>query len=194
MRIITGRFKGRRLVTPKSMAVRPTSDRVKESVFSIIRDQVIDTKFLDMCAGTGNIGIEALSRGARQVTFLERNPKSLQIIKRNLHICGLDISNPQVQLIGKDVRNGIATLHKRSETFELIYFDPPYDAGIYNKCILQISDTNLLKSTGLLLVEHHKNNGMPLKIGMLTYEKQKQYGDTCLTFFRSNMLRTDVPM
>lgn len=184
MRVIAGKFKGRRLATPKSMAVRPTTDRVKESVFSILQEKVVNTRFLDLCAGTGNIGIEALSRGAKQVTFLEQNLKCLRLIEQNLQTCGLKISNPQVQLMQADVSKGINALHKRSETFELVYFDPPYDAKLYNKCLSHISDTCILESTGILLVEHRKRTVLPLLFGQLTCDRQKQYGDTCLSFYR----------
>lgn len=184
MRVIAGKFKGRRLATPKSMTVRPTTDRVKESVFSILQEKVVNTRFLDLCAGTGNIGIEALSRGAKQVTFLEQNLKCLRLIEQNLQTCGLKISNPQVQLMRADVSKGINTLHKRAETFELVYFDPPYDAELYNKCLSHISDTCILESTGMLLVEHRKHTVLPLLFGQLTCDRQKQYGDTCLSFYR----------
>jgi 16S rRNA (guanine966-N2)-methyltransferase len=184
MRIIAGKFKGRRLATPKNRTVRPTVDRVKESVFSILRERVINAKFLDLCAGTGNIGLEALSRGANKVTFLEQNVKCIQLIEQNLHTCGFDITNPQVELIRRDITQGIASLHKRDETFELIYFDPPYEARLYQKCLSQISDVCLLQSTGILLVEHDKHTELPLEIGLLTCDRQKQYGNTCLTFYR----------
>lgn len=184
MRVIAGKFKGRRLATPKSMTVRPTTDRVKESVFSILQEIIVNAKFLDLCAGTGNIGIEALSRGAKQVTFLERNLKCLRLIEQNLLTCGLQTSNPQVQLIRADVTKGINTLQERSETFELIYFDPPYDAELYNKCLLHISDTSILESTGTLLVEHRKHTVLSLNFGQLICDRQKQYGDTCLSFYR----------
>lgn len=184
MRIIAGKFGGRRLVRPKGdLPVRPTGDRVKESVFSILREQVIDATFLDMCAGTGNIGIEALSRGAKQVAFLERHPACVQLIERNLQRCGVAVAAPQVRLIRQDVWKGIATLHKRSENFELIYFDPPYNAGLYEKCLEQIAETRLLQTTGTLLVEHHKSTGLPDTVGYLTRTRLKQYGDTHLTFY-----------
>ena len=184
MRVIAGKFKGSRLATFKSMSVRPTTDRVKESVFSILQEKVVNARLLDLCAGTGNIGIEALSRGAKQVTFLERNLKCLRLIEQNLQTCGLEPSNPQVQLIRADVTKGINTLHIRSKTFELIYFDPPYDAELYNKCLSHISDTSILESTGALLVEHRKHTVLPLNFGQLTCDRQKQYGDTCLSFYR----------
>jgi 16S rRNA (guanine(966)-N(2))-methyltransferase RsmD len=184
MRVIAGKFKGRRLATPKNMTVRPTTDRVKESVFSILREHVINTRFLDLCAGTGNIGIEALSRGAKQVTFLEQNLKCLRLIERNLQACGLETSDPKVQLIRRDVTKGIVTLRMQDEAFELIYFDPPYSAEIYIRCLMQISDACILQSTGMLLVEHHKHTELPLDIGSLRCNRQKQYGDTCVSFYR----------
>ncbi len=184
MRIIAGKFKSRRLTNSKNMTVRPTTDRVKESVFSILNKKVMNTRFLDLCAGTGNIGIEALSRGAKQVTFLEQNLKCLRLIEQNLQACGFETSDPQVQLIRSDVTKGITMLHTRSETFELIYFDPPYDAELYDKCLSHISDTCILESTGILLVEHRKKNILPLNFGQLTCDRHKHYGDTCLSFYR----------
>ncbi len=184
MRIIAGKYKGRRLNTPKNMNIRPTSDRVKESVFSIIQNNVVNANFLDLCSGTGNIGIEAFSRGAKQVTFLERNPGSLKLIRQNLHICGIEISDPQVKVIAKDAYKGIKTLHNQLETFELIYFDPPYDADLYNQCLTQISETKLLNKAGILLVEHNKKTVLPTEIGLLSHEEQRQYGDTCVSLFR----------
>ncbi len=186
MRIIAGKFGGRRLIRPKgALLVRPTGDRVKESVFSILRERVIDATFLDMCAGTGNIGIEALSRGAKRVVFLERHPGCLHLIERNLQTCGVAVAAPQVQLLRRDVQEGIATLHKRSENFELIYFDPPYNAGLYEKCLGQIAETRLLQTTGTLLVEHHKRTLLPATVGCLTRTRLKQYGDTHLTFYQA---------
>ncbi|MCG9129322.1 16S rRNA (guanine(966)-N(2))-methyltransferase RsmD [Candidatus Poribacteria bacterium] len=184
MRIIAGKYKGRRLASPKGVSVRPTSDRVKESVFSIIQKDIINANFLDLCAGTGNIGIEAISRGAKQVTFLECNPVSLKLIRQNLDNCGIEISESQVQVIAYDIYKGIKTLHKQLETFELIYFDPPYDADMYIKCLTQLSETRLLNVTGRILVEHHKKTLLPPEIGSLAIEKQRQYGDTCVSFFR----------
>lgn len=184
MRVIAGQYKGRQLTTPKGTNVRPTSDRVKESVFSIIQDRVIDANFLDLCAGTGNIGFEALSRGAKQVTFLDNNLSSIRLIERNLQIFGLDQSKPEVQLIRVDVLNGINQLHQNSATFELIYFDPPYDSNLYNKCLSHISDSCILETSGILLVEHRKQTDLPILSGKLFCYRKKQYGDTCLSFYR----------
>ena len=107
--------------------VRPTADRVKESVFSILRERVVDANFLDLCAGTGSMGIEALSRGAKHVTFVDRDPRCLAIIERNLDACGLTTeSDARYYLLCRDILKGIASLHKRAAIFDVIYFDPPY--------------------------------------------------------------------
>lgn len=184
MRVIAGKYKGRLLTSPKGTDVRPTSDRVKESVFSIIQDRLIDSCFLDLCAGTGNIGIEALSRGAKQVTFLDNNLPCIGLIEQNLHAFGLDRNSTAVQLIRTDVIHGINRLHQDSARFELIYFDPPYDSALYNKCLSHISDTCILETSGILLVEHRKQNDLPVLTGKLFCYRKKQYGDTCLSFYR----------
>lgn len=184
MRVIAGRYKGRHLTVPKDTVVRPTRDRVKESIFSIIQDRVIDARFLDLCAGTGNIGIEALSRGAKQVTFLEKNLKCIRLIEQNLKWIGLDSNQPEVQLIRAGAIQGINLLNEQSETFELIYLDPPYDSDLYNQCLSCISDTCVLETSGILLVEHRKHTKLPSIAGRLCCYRTKYYGDTCLGFYR----------
>ncbi len=184
MRVIAGKHKGRHLTAHKGTEVRPTSDRVKESVFSIIQDRVVEAKFLDLCAGTGNIGIEALSRGAKQVAFLDKNLKCIRLIEQNLNVIGLDINQPEVQLIREDAIQGINLFHQQSKSFELIYLDPPYDSDLYNQCLSYISDTSVLETTGILLVEHRKHRELPSVYNGLRCYRIKQYGDTCLSFYR----------
>ena len=184
MRVISGKYKGRRLVTPKDLSIRPTSDRVKESVFSSINHKIRKANFFDLCSGTGNIGIEALSRGAEKVTFLDHNIECHRLIEVNLLKCGLDKKNPQIKLIHSGIAKGITILQKCSEIYDLIYFDPPYDAGLYTKCLSFISEASLLKSTGLIIVEHNKRTDLPNHIGQLIRDRIKQYGNTHVTFFR----------
>ena len=182
MRVIAGKYKGRRLAPLKNITIRPTIDRVKESVFSILHDKVIDAKFLDLCAGTGNIGIEALSRGAKQVTFIECEEKCVRLILLNLKACGLDTNN-HVQVLRRDVIRGIAELHKQTEVFDLIYLDPPYHADLYSKCLSHISIFGILHSNGILIAEHDKHTMMPSNVDNLICVRQKQYGDTYLSFY-----------
>ena len=195
MRVIAGAFKGRRLIAPKgNRDVRPTADRVKESVFSIVREQIIDANFLDLCAGTGNIGIEALSRGAKHVTFLERDPRCIQIIKQNLRTCGL-VAGPQTRhsLLRRDAIKGISYLQKQDAAFEIIYFDPPYGTDLeripelYTTCLALFAENSLLRTSGTLLVEHAKRFVVPDKVGNLTRSRQAAYGDTVVSFYHKSL-------
>lgn len=188
MRIVAGKFKGRRLKTLKGLEVRPTADRVKESLFRIFGQQVVDANFLDLCAGTGNIGLEALSQGAKSTTFVDSNYHCIRIIKSNLEMCGFDRKHPQVRLIHLDARKALTQLGKRKAKFDLIYFDPPYASKIHESCMKQIAEANLLSSTGLLVIEHRKiqEAACPdsLMLDELVLSRQERYGDTMLSFYR----------
>ena len=195
MRVIAGTFKGRRLAAPKGdRLVRPTADRVKESIFSILREQVVDANFLDLCAGTGSIGIEALSRGAKHVTFLERDARCIGIIERNLHICGLLAeSEARHCLLRRDAVKGISDLCKQSAVFEVIYFDPPYSVGfvngsqLYTDCLELLAESSLLRVGGVLLVEHAKQYVAPDVVGSLKQSRQARYGDTVVSFYQKRL-------
>lgn len=188
MRVVAGKFKGRRLKTVKGSEVRPTADRVKESLFRIFGEQVIGADFLDLCAGTGNVGLEALSQGARSTTFVDSNHHCIRVIASNLEMCGLDRRHPHVQLIRLDARKALVRLGKREAKFDLIYFDPPYASEIYEPCLRQIAETNLLSLTGVLVVEHRKVQeadwAKSLMSDELILSRQEQYGDTMLSFYR----------
>lgn len=199
MRVIAGTFRGRRLTAPKgNRLVRPTTDRVKESVFSILREQVVDANFLDLCAGTGSIGIEALSRGAKHVTFLDRDPRCIAIIERNLDVCGLTTeSDTRYYLLCRDILKGIAYLHKREVVFDVIYFDPPYGTGLedssqrsielYTSSLVLLAETTLLANSGTLLVEHAKQVVLHDTVGNLSRNRQARYGDTVVSFYEKNL-------
>lgn len=191
MRVIAGTFRGRRLATPKgSRLVRPTADRVKESIFSILQERIVDANFLDLCAGTGSMGIEALSRGAKHVTFLERDSRCIESIERNLHTCDLlTESDARYHLLRRDVVKGITDLCKRSTVFEIIYFDPPYrvdlsrGSQLYTTCLSLLAENSLLCIGGILLVEHAKQVLLPDIIGSLKRSRQARYGDTVVSFY-----------
>ena len=187
MRIVAGKFKGRRLKTLKGSEVRPTADRVKESLFRIFGEQVAYADFLDLCAGTGNIGLEALSQGAKSTTFVDNNYHCIRIIESNLEMCGFDRKNPHIRLIHLDARKALARLGKRKAKFDLIYFDPPYASKIYESCVKQIVQTNLLSPAGVLVIEHRKVQGADwtesLMLDELILSRQERYGDTMLSFY-----------
>jgi 16S rRNA (guanine(966)-N(2))-methyltransferase RsmD len=199
MRVIAGTFRGRRLTAPKgNRLVRPTTDRVKESVFSILREQVVDANFLDLCAGTGSMGIEALSRGAKHATFLDRDPRCIAIIEQNLGVCGLTVEpHARYYLLRRDILKGIAYLHKRATVFEVIYFDPPYGVGLggnsqnhielYTTSLRMLAEMALLGIDGILLVEHAKQVVLSDTVGSLCRDRQTRYGDTIVSFYRKNL-------
>lgn len=189
MRIIAGEFKGRRLKAPKTSAIRPTIDRVKESVFSILKNEIANARFLDLCAGSGSIGLEAISRGAASVTFVDRDPDSIQLIRSNLHLCGLDSKVHKIQLRKSSVQKAIRALGKKLESYDLIYFDPPYGSNIYEGCLRLISENQLLNRSGLICVECSQTNGrmveiLQLGVGDLRPYNKKCYGDTMLFFYK----------
>ena len=188
MRIVAGKFKGRRLKTLKGSEVRPTADRVKESLFRIFGEQVVDADFLDLCAGTGSIGLEALSQGAKSITFIDNNYHSIRIIESNLEMCGFDRKHPQIKLIHTDARKALTRLGKRNAKFDLIYFDPPYASKIHESCVKQIAEGDLLSAAGVLVVEHGKVQEPDwteaLIVDRLVLSRQERYGDTILSFYR----------
>ena len=182
------------MAAPKgNRLVRPTADRVKESVFSILQERIVDTNFLDLCAGTGSMGIEALSRGAKHVTFLERDPRCIEIIERNLQTCGLlTEAHARYHLLRRDVAKGITYLGKRSTLFGIIYFDPPYGldlargSQLYTLCLSLLAESSLLCVGGILLVEHAKQCVLPEAVGSLKRSRQAQYGDTVVSFYEKS--------
>ena len=189
MRIIAGEFKGRRLKAPKTSAIRPTIDRVKESVFSILKNEIANARFLDLCAGSGSIGLEAMSRGAASVTFVDRDSDAIQLIRFNLHLCGLDSKVHKIQLRKSSVQKAIRALGKKLESYDLIYFDPPYGSNIYEGCLRLISENQLLNRSGLICVECSQTNGrmveiLQLGVGDLRPYNKKCYGDTMLFFYK----------
>src|SRR5262245_47920820 len=129
MRVIAGIHKGRRLKTLEGMHVRPTSDRMRETVFNILAPRIEDARFADVCAGSGAVGIEALSRGASRVSFVEHSRKAAAIISENLRHCGI---RKDYQFVFRDAFAAMKYFAKESQQFDIIYFDPPYDSEIYS--------------------------------------------------------------
>jgi len=174
MRIIGGRYKGKRLKSlPKredTKLLRPTTDRVKESVFSILNNYLEGVKFLDLFAGTGNVGIEALSRGAGKVIFVENDKRFCNLIKENLKKLGVE--KERYEIICDDYVNALKRLAKRGEKFDFIYADPPYEKGFYTRIVHMVKNLELLDEDGLLMLEEPKMNlsYRTMKTGLLKGE------------------------
>ena len=152
MRVITGTARGRRLKTPEGMDIRPTTDNVKESIFNIIQFDIEGRRVLDLFAGTGQLGIECLSRGAREVVFIDQSRDAVKIVKDNLKTCGF--TAPVLQ------QDAVAYLHGGGK-FDLIFIDPPYDAGMYDKVLETVNSVDNLTDGGIIVCESRRETPMP---------------------------------
>jgi 16S rRNA (guanine966-N2)-methyltransferase len=180
MRIIAGIHRGRRLVAPKGMDIRPTADRVKQYVFDIISEVVTNASVLDLFSGTGNLGFEALSRGASHVIFVENNRNATAIIKRNAELLRMENCTEVLQY---DVINYLNHSHRSDEKFDLIFADPPYEYDRYDELISVVAKTDRLHPGGFFIIEHRSvqqfNNVYP----GLTVERVRKLGNTSITRF-----------
>ena len=179
MRIISGTSKGRNLATPKSQSLRPTSDRVKESIFNILREEIEGRMVLDLFAGTGNLGIEALSRGAKKVIFVEKGRHALGLIQRNLTRFGLEEKS---EILPIDAHQAIGILKLRGKFFDLIFMDPPYEKGLIEKTITKLNSHQIYHRDSLLVIEHHRRELLPPIINRWNLIRQRQMGDTVISF------------
>lgn len=181
MRIIAGLYKGRRLKTLEGSAVRPTSDRMRETLFNILAPRIESARFLDLCAGSGAIGIEALSRGAAEVTFVEAARKAATVISENLRHCGI---RQNYRFIARDALTALKHLARDDQQFDIIYFDPPYDSELYAPVLRQIAETRLLGEDGIVIVEHRRQLLLAPNYDSLRPYRELAQSDSCLTFYR----------
>ncbi len=164
MRVITGSARGRRLKTPETYDIRPTADSVKEAVFNIIQFDIEGRRVLDLFAGTGQLGIEALSRGAAEAVFVDRDREAVKIVRENLKTCGLQAAVRQ--------EDALSAL-RRDERFDLIFVDPPYDAGLYGSVLETIKSVDKLTDGGIIICEARAAE--PLPELSEPYGKRKEY-------------------
>lgn len=180
MRIISGKLKGRMINNYDINGTRPTMDRVKESIFSSIQNYVKDSIFLDLFAGTGNIGIEALSNGSKKVYFIDNNIKAIKAIKDNVK--NFEIENDSV-IIKNDYKKALDYFKDNNIKFDIIFLDPPYKYQIITDIINYIYDNNLLNNDGLIVCEYEKDE---LNFTDIKYElyKYKKYGSKKVSIFK----------
>ena len=179
MRVIAGKAKGRRLRVPKRIGVRPTSDYLREALFDILGSSIHGVRFLDLYAGSGAVGIEALSRGGAEVVFLEQDPGCLRILRENLEMAGL---GPK-RVVGGDVLRVLPRLIRQGEDFDIIFIDPPYGTGLAGRTLDVVASSNLLRPQGLVIVEHFFKEPLPQVIGKLSRVRVKVHGQTGLSFY-----------
>lgn len=178
MRVITGSARGRRLITREGDDVRPTTDRVKEAMFSILQFELEGRRVLDVFAGSGQLGIEALSRGAQSATFLDSAKESVAVIKKNVEATGFLDKSSIVQ------SDSLSYLRRTNETFDIIIMDPPYNSGLLQKALpLAVEIT---APGGVIVCESLKEEELPEKVGNFVLSRSYRYGRTSLSVYRSS--------
>ena len=178
MRIITGKYRGRKLKTPENYDIRPTSDKVKEAVFNILMNDIYGSVCCDLFAGTGNLGIEALSRGAEKVYLADSSRAAIRLIRTNLQKCGAE--EDAVVLMG-DYRR---SLNRIRDKIDIFFLDPPYRDGLYQDCLERIGDLDLLAPDGIILAEHDSRNPLPDRAGEFVKTQDRKYGKTTVSIYR----------
>lgn len=184
MRISGGVIKGRKIKTKKAFSgrgeLRPTSSKVRQAIFNILQDKVVDALFLDLYAGTGAVGLEALSRGAKMVFFVDENPLRIESIKKIIDDLGF---NDRVSII-KD--NALRFLKRTDKVFDIIFADPPYKSEDLDLVIPLVSEKGLLKEGGLLIAEHLSKKRLMDGHRSLRLFKTYIYGDTALSIYKKD--------
>ncbi len=181
MRVIAGVHRGRRLLGPTGQAIRPTADRVKEALFSILGDRTMGARMLDLYAGTGAIGIEALSRGAEQVTFVEMDRQALRLVHANLQACEMaHLAQVCTCRVEQFFRRGT----QWTGPYDIVFCDPPYHATPDLLACIQAWEPRWLSQEAVVVLEHGRKAEIPDRIGPVVRVKRYDYGDTALTLFR----------
>lgn len=180
MRVIGGRFRGRRLLSPRGEETRPTSDRVREALFNILAPHVEGAIFLDAFAGTGAVGIEALSRGARRAVFVERNRESARVLAENLRMLELEGS---ARIISRPFVRAVPRLAAEEAPFGLVFLDPPYGPGELLRALRLCSADRFMSRSGLVIAEHDSGLRLPEREGELALKRAVRYGRSTLSLY-----------
>ncbi len=178
MRIIAGKYKGRQLQSSKDQSIRPTTDRIKEYIFALLHDYIEDAITLDLFAGSGNLGLEALSRGSRNITFVDNAQTSLRVLRRNLN--SLKIEEP-FKIVRKDA---VQFLKKNKQPFDLIFIDPPYTWTEFDQLMPLLFKPENLSEFGLVVMESEKEQDIKWETDTYTVLRQKPF-DRCIITFLS---------
>ncbi|HLC40497.1 MAG TPA: 16S rRNA (guanine(966)-N(2))-methyltransferase RsmD [Methylomirabilota bacterium] len=181
MRVIAGERKGFRLKSPTGRVTRPTADQVRIACLDTLTPWLAGARFLDLFAGSGAIGIEALSRGAHDVVFVESNRRAVATLTENLERLAL---TERSRVISRDVSKALRMLRVSGERFSLIFADPPYDTPLATLTLTELSDGALIEPAGVVVVQHRTKTALPELRGNLTLWKARRFGETTLTFLR----------
>ncbi|HYL68577.1 MAG TPA: 16S rRNA (guanine(966)-N(2))-methyltransferase RsmD [Candidatus Limnocylindria bacterium] len=181
MRVIAGKYRSRKLKGPGNLRLRPTSDRLRETLFNILGPSVVDSLFVDLYAGTGAIGIEAVSRGARETIFIESHAAGARLVRQNLEALGI---RSGIDVIEADVVKGLKNLAARHLVADFIFLDPPYEGDEHLRVLEFLDESHLVAPYGLVIVEHQRGMELPERFDRLERSRMLEQGDAALSFYR----------
>lgn len=181
LRIISGDLKGKKLFTPKGIRIRPTADRIRESIFNIISAHIDGSVVLDLFAGTGAMGIEALSRGASCALFIDNDNEALSIIKKNTEICRL---GGRIKITKLNIEKNTLDFRHDFPCVNLVFMDPPYNKNLIRPALAKLSGSNILEKEALLVIEHDLMESIPGDISGYETADQRRYGKTLVSFIK----------
>jgi 16S rRNA (guanine(966)-N(2))-methyltransferase RsmD len=182
MRIIAGALKGRRLVTPRGDTTRPTADQVRIALMDTLAPRLPEARVLDLFAGAGGVGLEALSRGAAHATFVERDARAVAALRENVTALGL---GELARVRRGDVLRELSALYRAGERFDLVFLDPPYEAGLVETTLEALGGGGLLLAEGLVVAQHFTKRAPAAIVGALASFRARRFGETTLTFYRA---------
>jgi 16S rRNA (guanine966-N2)-methyltransferase len=188
MRVISGKFKGKTLNGPKGLELRPTGDRLKESLFNILGPGIAGAAMLDVFSGTGAIGIEALSRGVKELVFIENSETAVRLIRKNLQTCGI---TGGYRIIEQDVFAALRALARQGFKANVVFFDPPYDWKPYADLLEIVFARNLLSQPFRVVIEHHRKAALPEYGDGYRRGRVVRQGDHCLSFYEHRNANED---
>jgi len=184
VRVIAGTARGRLLKVPKGMLVRPTTDRVKESVFAILMPVLRQAVVLDLFAGSGALGIEALSRGAGRAVFVEKSTLAVSCLRENLETAGVAAL---ATVLNMPVARALLLLSKHGETFDLVFMDPPYERALVGKTLDDLQKAGVVRPGAICVIEHSRREEIPAKMEKFTTFRQVRFGDTSVSFLKADL-------
>lgn len=188
-RIISGKAKGIQLKTPEGNGTRPTTDRIKETLFNILMPYIGDAQVLDLFSGTGSLGLECVSRGALEAVFVEQDRKCSDILASNIQKTGL---GSQCEIMRMDVSIAIPLLAAKKKYIDLAFMDPPYARNFVVKTLQLLEEHDIIVHDGIVVVEHHPDESVPNVVGFLELVRREEYGETVFSFFVRNTARREA--
>jgi 16S rRNA (guanine966-N2)-methyltransferase len=181
LRVISGKRRGKKLYAFDGRNIRPTGDRMREAIFNILSSLVIEAIVLDLFAGTGALGLEALSRGATSALFIDNHPDAIRLLDKNIHACGM---TRESRVIKWNINRDLKCLKGNQAQFNLVFLDPPYDRNLVKPALDHLHMTNAVQSGAHIVIEHSLDEPLPLDMDCFRMEDQRKYGKSLVSFFK----------